>query len=348
MIKEWRQILEDSGAEFNEDGELESYGNPERERRIPPQGDIICDLSHIGLIRVQGDDAAEFLQNQLTNDISLVTENKAQLSAWCNPKGRVIVTFLINQYAGAYYLSLSADLVEPVLKKLRMYVLRSKVELEDVTGKVVHFGTAGSHLEEDWDHCCDGELPQEDYDVATVMGDISMVKLPGGVARYKVFGPVDSSIRLWNKLNVRAAPVSGGSWEYLNIAAGLPMVTAASSEAWIPQMLNLQLIGGVSFKKGCFPGQEVVARLKYLGKNKRRVYRLHFATDQAPAVGELVVTNGADGEVGKILNAVRNPEGKVEALAVLRIDLASQPLFLGAVDGPAGKVLELPFAVDED
>lgn len=346
MLQEWRKVLEDTGAEFDGD-RLVSYGNPERERRIVPQGDVVCDLSGIGLIKVAGEDATDFLQSQLTNDISLVTESQAQLSAWCNPKGRTIATFLIHKRGDAYYLSLSADLMENVLKKLRMYVLRSKVELEDVTGSVVHFGTAGSHIDQDWDDCCDGDLPTDDYG-ANVIGNLSIIKIPGEVSRYELFGDLEDSSRLWQKLNVRAAPVSAVSWSYLNIASGLPMVTLQSSEVWIPQMLNLQIINGVSFKKGCFPGQEVVARLKYLGKNKRRVYRVGFATDQVPAVGELVVVEGGETEAGKILNAELNPDGKLEALAVLRIGMADQDLFLGSVDGPAGTLLELPFAADED
>ncbi len=346
MLQAWKQLLEDSGAEFA-DGKLVSYGNPERERRIPPQGDIICDLSHTGMIRVQGDDATDFLQNQLTNDINEVSESRAQLSAWCNPKGRVIATFLVHKRAGSYYLALSADLVEYVLKRLQMYVLRSRVALEDVSESLVHFGFLGSHILEDWDACCDGELPTVDYDAVVVDG-ISIIKVPAMVPRYEVVGEFETASRLWQKLNVRAAPVNGDAWVYLNIASGIPVVNATSKEDWIPQMLNLQAIGGVSFKKGCFPGQEVVARVKYLGKNKRRTFRLQIDSDSMPEAGDLVLAedeSGATQEAGKILNVVLNPDGKLEALAVLKIDLAEKPLMLEG--GAPVRVLELPFTVDE-
>ncbi len=348
MLEQWRHLLEESGAEFSE-GQLVSYGNPDRERRIPPQGDIICDLSQIGMIRVQGEDAADFLQNQLTNDINDVSEFRAQLSAWCNPKGRTIATFLIHQHQESYYLALAADLMEYVLKRLKMYVLRSRVVLEDVTGSVVHFGFSGSHILEDWDACCEGELPTEDYGVVRV-GDVSIIKVPGMVPRYEVVGEFEEAARLWQKLNVRAAPVSASAWAYLNIASGIPTITQASQEAWIPQMLNLQAIGGVNFKKGCFPGQEIVARLKYLGKNKRRVFRVEMDTDRVPEVNDVLESKDEAGrrqEAGKVLNAVLNPDGKVEALAVLKIAVADSPLFLVGDEATPVHLLALPFSVEE-
>ncbi|MEE9350914.1 MAG: folate-binding protein [Thiotrichaceae bacterium] len=346
MLQPWKQLLIDTGAEFVDD-KLVSFGNPESERKIPPQGDMICDLSHLGLIRVQGEDATDFLQNQLTNDIKLVTASKAQLSAWCNPKGRTIATFIIHKNQDAYYLSLSADLMEYVLKRLQMYVMRAKVELTDVTETIVHFGFSGAHILEDWDAGSDGELASDDYGVAKA-GNLSIIKTPGVEPRYEVVGEFEEASKLWQKINAHAEPVSGEAWNYLNIAAGLPVVAKASQEVWIPQMLNLQIIDGVNFQKGCFPGQEIVARLKYLGKNKRRAFRLEIATDQVPEIGELIIAEGESAEAGKVLNAVLNPAGSVEVLAVLKIAMADKPLFLATTDGASAKVLELPFSVDEE
>ena len=141
MKPDWKHFLVDCGAEFEGDS-LVSFGNPERERRIPPQGAILCDLSHFGLITVAGEDAATFLQGQLTNDIQQVTDTHSQLSAYCTPKGRVLATFFITKRQGMYYLSMAKDLLEPTLKRLRMYVMRSKVALEDASMSLVHFGFA--------------------------------------------------------------------------------------------------------------------------------------------------------------------------------------------------------------
>ena len=141
MKPEWKDFLIGHGAEFAGDS-LVSFGNPERERRIPPQGAILCDLSHFGLISVSGDDAKHFLQGQLTNDINQVSESVSQFSAYCTPKGRALATFFITQRQGVYYLSVARDLLEPILKRLRMYVMRSKVVLEDASTSLVHFGYA--------------------------------------------------------------------------------------------------------------------------------------------------------------------------------------------------------------
>ncbi|MEE9303265.1 MAG: folate-binding protein, partial [Thiotrichaceae bacterium] len=290
---------------------------------------------------------ADFLQNQLTNDIKFVTDSRAQLSAWCNPKGRTIATFIIHKRQDAYYLSLSADLMEYVLKRLQMYVMRSKVTLEDVTDSIVHFGFSGSSAPEKWQQCCDGNLPSGDYD-ARVMGDLSLIKIPGVEPRYEVIGEFEDASRLWQSLSDQLTPVNGEVWSYLNIVSGLPVVTHASQEAWIPQMLNLQIIDGVNFQKGCFPGQEIVARLKYLGKNKRRVYRLGIGTDAVPDIGELIVAEGETAEAGKVLNAALNSDGNVEVLAVLKIAMADKPLFLANTKGATVTVLELPFSVDEE
>lgn len=347
MNQQWKKHLIENGAEFEGDV-LVSYGNPERERRIPPQGDIICDLSQMGLISVSGEDATAFLQNQFTNDITHVTDEKGQLSAWCNPKGRVLATFVIHKNNGTYYLSLAADLVEFVLKRLRMYVLMSKVVLEDVSQSVIRFGASGEHIEEDWGLCCQEKgLPKQDYDVVS-SAHLSVMRIPGSVPRFEIFGEYAEALELWQKLNVRAAPINVEGWVYQNIAAGVPHVSEASMEAWIPQMLNLQIIDGVNFKKGCFPGQEVVARLKYLGKNKRRIFRMTFATDKLPAIGTVIVTADKGEDAGKVLNAVINPDGELELLAVLKIAEADKPLCLGSQDGIAGKVVALPYAVEEE
>ncbi len=348
MLQQWKQLLDNAGANFA-NNKLVSFGSPDSERKILPQDDIVCDLSHVGIIRVEGADAADFLQNQLTNDINLVTESQAQLSAWCNHKGRTIVTFLVHkQHDDSYCLTLSADLMEFVLKRLQMYVMRSAVQLEVVTESMVHFGFSGSQILHHWNDHCDTALPEQDYGVV-VSGSLSIIKVPGIEPRYEVMGQFDDASRLWENLAGRATLVSGEIWNYLNIASGVAVVEEASREAWIPQMLNFQIIGGVSFSKGCFPGQEVVARLKYLGKTKRRIFRLEFATDVVPDIGDSVAAEGENTEAGKVVNVALNPEGKVEVLAVLKIAMVEneKQLFLGDEDGVPAKVLELPYSTDD-
>jgi folate-binding protein YgfZ len=349
MRQNWKEFLIDNGAEFDAD-ELISFGNPSRERRIPPQGSILSDLSDRGIIEVHGKDATDFLQNQFTNDISKVTENSHQLSAWCNPKGRVITTFRIFKRNNNYYLTLSADLVDLVIKKLRIFVMMSDVTIEDMSKSLIHFGYAGERAEQELQHIVCSECLPAEANQTLQQDTLSILRLPGTVPRFEVFGELEDAKNLWEHCNVRAAPVSSSGWDYLNIVAGLPVVSESSSTAWIPQMLNLQVIDGVDFNKGCFPGQEVVARLKYLGKNKRRMYRIEINTDQLPEIGQEIYAEGESAYAGKILTTVINPMGKAEALAVLKIALADRNLSLSkevTEDKGSINILELPYSIDK-
>lgn len=340
MKPEWKAFLIDCGAEFEGDS-LVSFGNPERERRIAPQGAILCDLSHFGLISVAGDDATTFLQGQLTNDIRLVSDTHSQLSAWCNAKGRALATFFITQRQGHYYLSVSRDLLESTLKRLRMYVLRAKVVLEDSSASLVHFGYAAPDGDTRLKEIL-GVAPEQAYATVQIKG-MTIMRQPAPIPRFKVLGELEDARQLWERLNVNAACVGRSTWDYFNIRAGIPMVTAASSEAWVPQMLNMHLIDGVSFTKGCFPGQEVVARLKYLGKNKRQMYRIGIPhCFNPPAVGTHLASTD-DPEAGTILNATLNPEGETEALAVMKIAETRKPLHWGEY---TVQLLDLPYALD--
>lgn len=343
MKPDWKLFLSHHGAEFNVEGDSPAhFGNPDRERRMPPQGAILCDLSHIGLISVNGTDAQAFLQGQLSNDLNEVSAEKAQLSSYSSPKGRAITTLQVTQRQDTYYLSLSADVLEPVLKRLRMFVMRSQVTLEDAGDSLVHFGYADPRGEQRLGDII-GAIPMQPMDVVH-HGNLSIVRRAASVPRFEVLGDLDAARSLWEKLDVHATGVGHGAWDYFDIEAGIPHVTIDSMEAWVPQMMNLHLINAISFSKGCFPGQEVVARLKYLGKNKRQLYRIGIDTLELPAVGARI--DDTDGkEAGQILNACLNPDGKVEALAVMKVTALAATLTL---DGKAVSLLELPYATDTE
>ena len=342
MKPDWKTFLIDHGAEFEGDS-LVSFGNPERERRIPPQGAILCDLSHFGLISVSGEDASTFLQGHLTNEITKGTNTHHQLSAYCTPKGRVLATFFITKRQDKYYLSVAHDLLEPTLKRLRMYVLRSKVSLEDASTSLVHFGYAAPDGDKQLQAIL-GATPAEPYDTLQIK-DLTIMRQPAPIPRFKILGELDVARKLWEQLNVNAACVGRNGWDYFNVRSGVPMVTKASSEAWVPQMMNLHLIDGVSFTKGCYPGQEIVARLKYLGQSKRQMYRISIPhCVKRPLVGTNI-TSANDPEAGTILNATINPDGYVEALAVMKIAQTTEPLLLG--EYPV-KIMELPYALENE
>ncbi|WP_457674315.1 CAF17-like 4Fe-4S cluster assembly/insertion protein YgfZ [Thiolapillus sp.] len=285
----------------------------------PDQEDcVLCALASRGLIRVSGEDARDFLQGQLTNDINAVTAEQAQLSAWCNPKGRMLALFLVFMHDGDLYLQLPRERLDAVLKRLRMFVLRARVVLEDVSDDLVIAGAAGACLEETITR-----LPGKDLGAVT-SDDLTLIRLPGEQPRIQVVGTADAVNAFRQRMANRAATASEDWWTLQNIRAGLPEVLDATAEAFIPQMVNLDVLEGISFTKGCYTGQEVVARMKYLGQLKRRMY-LARATGNSPmSPGDSLWSphsQSAQG-AGKVVLAARLPDGSQEALAVAEISVA--------------------------
>ncbi len=254
----------------------------------------ITKLESFGVIKVSGNDAETFLQGQFTNDVRQVTAEQDQLSAWCSSKGRIIVNFRLFKRDDAYYLLLPKDSIAFMLKRLQMYVLRADVKLEDVSDKLSCLGVVGDY-------------PDNNFAVLQVETGRYLVVVEAEIEGYEV---------------------DTGGWELLNILAGLPQVVAATAEAFVPQMVNFQAIGGVNFKKGCYTGQEIVARMHYLGTVKRRMYIVKIDTAQLPQPGDDF--NG----IGKIVNAQVHPDGGVVVLAVLQIKEVENNKSLQIIDLP--------------
>lgn len=365
MNPSWKAFLQENGAVFISHSEeyssenvtkpeqLVSFGDPEVEKQISVLGVLLSNPSERGLIKVNGEDAESFLQNQLTNDIRNVTDTTFQSSAWCSPKGRIIANFQVFKREGDFYLALSADLIPHVIKKLRMYVMMSKVVVEDVSDSIVYFSFAGKQADDLMQKMLGIDIATDAETIAHNSTTLlrSVIDESTKQTRFEVFvEDIEEAKILWIKCKEVAAPVSGAGTRYLNITAGKPEITAASSEAWIPQMVNYIHVNGVDFKKGCYPGQEVVARLNYLGKTKRRMFRLEIDSSQVSEVGA-EIKSGKDAQAGKILNAVLNASGKVEALAVLKIADAANPLSIsinGAANDATITLLDLPYNVDDE
>jgi len=304
-------------------------------------GCSVTDLSHFSLIRASGPDVRPFLQGQLTNDINLVTPQVAQLSSYCSPKGRMLGSFWIFQRGEELYLQLPADRLEAILKRLRMFVLRSQVTLEEAGDELARFGLAGD---------CAADLlpfvPADEKGCLTRDG-LTVIRLPGDRPRFEVLGPPSALTGLWKEAAGRAEQTGPDFWGLMDIRAGIPNVHEDTVEAFVPQMANLQIIGGVSFTKGCYTGQEVVARMQYLGKLKRRMYRAHIDSPERPLPGtEAYSASSESGQgAGRIVDAVPAPEGGFEALVVLQISVAEAgDIRLHDSDGPVLELLDLPYA----
>jgi tRNA-modifying protein YgfZ len=272
MRDDWKKHLLNTGAEFEGD-RLRDYGNAERERSMAVNGDVICDLSHRGLLGVRGKDAQSFLQGQFGNDIREVTETRSQLSSYSSPKGRAYAVFRVLRDRDAYLLEMNPEPVEPVRKRLSMFVMRAEVVIENAEDSRIRFGLSGPSAEQQLEETL-GAFPVEVNEVLT-RNELSIVRVPTMMhPRFEFAGEIDACRALWNDLNVHSAPVGPAGWRLLDILAGIPAIYPETSESFVPQMINLHALNGISFNKGCYPGQEVVARMHYLGKLKRRMYRL--------------------------------------------------------------------------
>ncbi len=346
MNAEWRAFLAHAGAVFEDDHVLH-YGNPEAERRSAANTDILADLSHLAVLRADGADTQSFLQGQFSNDIRLVSETRAQLSAYCNAKGRMFAIFLIFQRPdGAYYLQLPAALAEPTLKRLRMFIMRAKVRFEFADADLGRIGLSGPNAENLLKNAL-GDAPLNAYDSIT-SDDVTAVRLPGPHARFALHAPLARLMPLWQTLSARATPVGAGPWSWLDIMAGVPVILPGSEEEFVPQMTNLELVGGVSFTKGCYPGQEIVARMHYLGRLKQRMFRAHVESALLPQPGTPVLAPDLPGQsTGSVLNAQPAPEGGYDLLVV--VHLSSQAvgeLYLANNAGPRLTLVGLPYALN--
>lgn len=345
MKSDWKSFLTEMGAIVSSD-KVTDFEKSGHERRAVTDEPLLCDLSHLGLIRVSGEDTTQFLNSQFSNDITEVSEHHSQLNAYCNPKGRMLATFRVFKRGDDYFLRLPGEILEETLRRLRMFVLRSKVELSDASDSLVRVGFYGENANERLLSCVD-RVPQSINDCVTAP-NLSVIRIHGIQPRFEIHGNTEAVKGVWRALSKEAIPAGASAWALLDILAGIPTVRSETREAFVPQMANLDLIGGLSFKKGCYPGQEIVARMHYLGRLKRRMYLIHLADGGSARAGEELFIKGMDGDqaVGKIVDACAHPNGGSAALAVIQIEKAQRDtLSLCTKDGSDVTFKSLPYAL---
>jgi folate-binding protein YgfZ len=292
----------------------------------------VAPLPHWGVIKVEGEDAAKFLHGQLTQDFSLLGPAEARLAALCTAKGRMLASFIGFKRGETEILLLcSRDILAPTLKRLSMYVLRAKAKLTDATAEFTLAGLAGaaSGAPAPW--------------TRTESGPASIIGLypADGAARALWVAPAGTPAP-------EGAALSAELWQWGEVRSAIATITAPIVEAFVPQMLNYESVGGVNFKKGCYPGQEVVARSQFRGTLKRRAYLVHASA--ALAAGQEVFHSGdAEQPCGTVAQAAPAPGGGFDAIVSMQISAASGgTLHAGAADGPQLELQPLPYALLED
>lgn len=280
---------------------------------------VICDLSHLGLLEISGSDAVSFLQGQVTNDVQLLTGNNAHYSAYCNPKGRMLALFLAFTHYDHLHLQFNRSLLEAITKRLKMYVMRSKVEIKDVSESIIKYGINGADVAALLTPIFT-QIPSQDYELVSVTNG-AVLKLPSisNHSRFEIFTDTVHAPHIWDTLKQNCKLVNKTYWDWLEIQAGIPDIEPATQEQFVPQMLNLDILNGINFKKGCYTGQEIVARTHYLGTVKRRTYLANIASNSAPQAGDQIV-DATQNAVGQIVRVAASENGGFDALIEMRID----------------------------
>ena len=304
---------------------------------------FFCELTQYNLLRFSGDDAQPFLHNQLTCDVAALARDRGTYGAYCTPKGRMLASFLLWRSEQDYFMQLPASLREPIQKQLSRFILRSKVKVADVTSENALIGVGGKDAEPLVQRAA-GAAPGSACEIARA-GAAAVIRLPGD--RFQIVVPRGDASRVLEVLAAGATAVSTASWERLDIRAGIPTVLPATQEAFVPQMVNLDLIGGVSFDKGCYPGQEIVARMHFRGTLKQRMYLARIPGTGQPQPGDKVYSVGfGEQACGTIVNAAPSPEGGFDALAVIQIAGAEKgAVHWQSLQGPALELSPLPYRV---
>src|SRR5215467_3111063 len=288
-----------------------------RDSRNP---DFVAVLDHLGVLQVSGEDAVAFLQGQLSVDVEALSQRSGTFGAYCTPKGRMLASFLLWRDAAGFFAALSRDIAAITQKQLSKFVLRSKVKVTDASDSIVLAGATGPASER-------------------ILSATSGTSLRDGRSLHAL--PTAAAPGILRGIEL----MDSARWRWLDIRSGLPWITAATQDQLVPQMANLELIGGVSFDKGCYTGQEVVARSQHRGTVKRRTF---LANVSAPArAGDPLYGDDLGAQAsGTVINAEASPEGGYDLLASVHISSKERStVHLKAPDGPVLRFLPLPYAL---
>lgn len=333
MNSNWQEFLGASAARI-ENGVIRDFGDLDSELVAARDATVIAPLPHLAILSCTGEEAKPFLHNQLTSDLNQLIPDAIQLSSWCSAKGRMLASFYLYHGETGYWAMLSSDLLAGIQKRLNMYVLRSRVKIDHLSGHEL-IGLSGPQAENAL-LCAGLSVPREAFGAADSSGK-TVIRLDS--KRFIIVVTRDKAPELWKILSSKARPVGTPVWCWLDIQTGIPLITNATKEEFVPQMVNFDILGGVSFHKGCYPGQEVVARTKYLGKIKRHLHKIHSASIVSAGMS-ICSPENTEHPCGMVVNAAPAPGGGYDALAVIQESFVETGgLYLDAPGKPAFQLM---------
>ena len=312
---------------------------------------IVCDLAGYALLSIEGDDAEAFLHGQLSSDVLGLATDRCQLTSYNSPQGRVLAAALLWRTERGFLMQLPLAIADAISRRLSMYVLRSKVRIDVASDRFVSMGIGGPQADQVL-AAAGVRLPDDELGIirGQPIGPSSTIdyvmRLVGH--RYQLlFVDVDAAIATFERVRRHGAmPTTFTPWRWLTVASGIAEIAPETQDEFVAQMLNYELIGAVSFSKGCYPGQEIVARTQYRGSTKRRTFLAH-ATDALEPGPRMAIfsESGGDQSIGIVVNAAPAPAGGFDLLACVHVELASGRLHLHQPDGPLIALLALPYPV---
>ena len=298
----------------------------------------VARIDNLALLAFDGPDAAAFLHAQLSTDVEAMPEGSVTWTSYNSPKGRMLASLLLwHRGSGNFHAFVAADLAEALRKRLSLFVLRAKVTLTDRTADSVLLGVAGDGARGAV-AAAFGQAPDAGHGL--IVGESDVIATQDG--RYLVRSPQASASAVRARFpGLDAAP---GHWDWVGVRSGVPTITRATQDLFVPQTTNFDLVGGIHFRKGCYPGQEIVARMQYLGRLKERTFAFHV--DAPPPAPATPIFGEEESAVGTVVNAAPAPGGGSDLLAVVSFAAAgSGGLRLGAREGPVLTAVELPYTV---
>lgn len=308
-------------------------------------------LRQAGLLSAEGDDAVRFIHGQLSNDIEHLGNRSVRVAAYCTPQGRILALFYVWKSEQKLRLMLPRDILPALQKRLKIYILRAKVTLTDESDRVAILGVGGRRAEtvlsrwfSDLPLVPSGKTENE-------TGVLMRMKDAFGFPRYLLTIPSDHLQAVESVLSAELAVCDESSWTLGNIEAGMPQITLPVQDRFIPQMVNLEEAEGLSFKKGCYPGQEVIARSQYRGTVKRKMFHGRIKWQKETFISALNMTAGTDlfdsqGQIcGTVVQSARRDETHIDCLAVVQTDIKeTENIHAGTPDGPILSWIPLPYS----
>ncbi len=352
MLQYWHEFVKEQGGIFAGPNLLH-FGLPQQELSALGIQDCIIPLTTLGTLSFHGVDAKQFLQGQITSNVNDITPQQSGLSAHCNLKGRMQSLFRIFQIetppASTYHLCMPTEIIDSALLDFKKYALFSKVTIESaqhIVGLGLYGPTADARL---YEHIPQTKTLLKPYDCLTqIIGGATytICRLPGQHPRYDIWAKPEDMSNLWLRLITHCKPVLPTSWELLEIQSGIPTIYQKTIGEILPHHANLSILNGISYTKGCYLGQEIIARMQYKGKIKKHLYRAFIQdSKEKPTPGALVYADVPSNESGIVLRVAENSYGAIELLLVLD-DQANNfnNVCLYSADGPKVHRLDLPYS----